>query len=46
MVTPKEETVLSTWQEQVAETGKTPWLARALAERGGELQQRFADCKT
>ena len=44
--TPKEETVLGAWQAQVAEAGKTPWLAKVLAERGGVLLPRFAACYT
>jgi hypothetical protein len=37
-----DDDVTKAWQSQISEAAKSPWLARVLAERAGELFPRFA----
>ena len=42
----RDKTLLEVWREQVATAAETPWLIRALAQRGDALIPQFAACYT
>ena len=43
---PEHEAALYAWQSEIARSGQTPWLARALAARVTDLLPRVARCHT